>query len=130
MNDDELKIRLQHAWRSNESAPPEFDAMWDAAESQAQRRTPWRAIAAGIGTIAVIILVGVNQLPESANAPDNVPRAATNGDDWVLDIDQSLLNATAWSAPSDALLPEADPDIFSTIPTIFESTDTEVDALL
>ena len=72
----------------------------------------------------------VGEDPLAVVDPQCRPPAADQDDSWILAIDDSLLNATAWSAPSDALLPESDPDIFTTLPMLFESTETEVDALL
>jgi hypothetical protein len=120
MNDDELKAELKSAWQSRDASPPDFDQMWDAAAAKAQPRRPWRAIAAGLGAIAFVFALSLSPGPDADDQADT----------WTLEIDQSLMNATVWSAPSDALLPDESSDIFSTLPVIFESTDLEVDALL
>ena len=130
MNDEELKLQLRRAYRSSDTAPPDFDLVWDAAEAQAHRRVPYRAIAAGIAAIAVVALIGLNQWPDSVTDADSNLFAAGQNDSWIAEIDMSLLNATAWSAPSDVLLPENELDIYTTLPTLIESTEMEVDALL
>lgn len=120
MNDKELKSRLQRAYRSADAAPPDFDSMWEAAAAQSSRRFRYRAIAAGIAVMAAVTVISVSQW--SGEVQQN--------DAWIADLNESLLNTTAWSAPSDVLLPRDEFDLYSTLPTLIESTDMEFETLL
>jgi hypothetical protein len=121
MNENELKSRLQRAYRAIDESPPGFDALWNAAEARSNTRRRYGFIAAGIAAAAAALFVGLNLLSGSRMDAD---------DAWIAGIDESLLNATVWIAPSDALLPENESDIYRSLPALFESTEMEVESLL
>ena len=128
MNDKDLQKHLRRGYvaasRNDRHATPDFDTVWDAAQAQHQsesrRRVPWPAVAAGLAAAAAIGLFSI------------VPRQQTidPNDVWLTGISDSVLNSAAWYAPSDVLLERDGPDIYSSLPSLFESTEPEVETLL
>ena len=97
--------------------PPAFDDVWAAAAARHalnRRRYAWVAAAASIAAVVVVALntVGVR--------PDETRFVEMN----------ELLGSTGWVAPSDALLPQREFDIYRELPTWIESTRSEDGALL
>ena len=120
MNDDDLKEQLQNALGVvHKQAPLAFDEVWAAAEMrhrQAGRRyRTFSGIAAAVAMVAIVAGLWPAQQTEMA-------------DEYL--IADSLLNLTQWSAPSDALMPQHQFDIYQEIPFLMESTDLEEGTLL
>jgi hypothetical protein len=106
-NDQELARAVRDASpRSVEPAP--FGPVFLAAEGEYQRSRrhyAWFASAAVISAaLYVAFSIGTPSLTES---------------DYVHLAD--LLNSTSWSAPSDALMPTYEIDIYQELPTLTES---------
>jgi hypothetical protein len=114
--DDELRDNLKQSWRAAaDREPPRFDAVWGAAEARYLRqRNIYRAAvaAAVIAVMAIVLKFGV---PTDETAYIEVAE---------------LLESTYWSAPSDALLPEKEFDIYEDMPSFIESTEPVGGALL
>lgn len=114
MKDEDFTLReaLQDEQQQMDGSAPDFAAVWAAAEAQAR---PRRRFAAPVA-VALIAIVAVSLLP-------------SNDDPNFVDLDE-LLGSTSWTAPSDALLPEHQIDIFREIPRLIESTEMLEGALL
>lgn len=112
--DQSLRTRVREAWPEPAQTPP-FDAAWAAAE----RRRAGRRYAYAIGAAAAAVVAAVIVL-FSSGAPVQ--------DSYVETAD--LMDSTYWTAPSDALLPDREFDIYQDMPVIFESTDPAEGALL
>lgn len=112
-DDKSLREAVRQSW-PNPSAPS-FEKTWSAAT---QRRAPRRrrygflAAAAALGAIGLITLNG--QAPEQ---------------NTYIEVAE-LLESTYWTAPSDALLPDRQFDIYQDMPEIFESTEPAGGTLL
>ena len=114
--DQRLAKYLRRAMPGTENIPG-FAETWNAAQARADqvRRRFHYAAAAAVGTLAIIVVA-------------NLPAPST---DALAYIDLSELeNTTYWSAPSDALLPESQFDIYQDMPTLMESTEAYGGALL
>jgi len=115
MNEQEIKERLKQAARAvQQDDTPSFDETWVVAESHfVKSRSGYRrygavaTIAAAIALAALTIVLWPAQQAELA-------------DDYF--IADALLNSTSWTAPSDALMPEHQFDIYQGIPLLDEST--------
>jgi len=90
---------------------PDFEVVWAAANVQAgTRRRRQRALAGFVAAAAIVaIVVGLLVSPE---------------DEWIYIDADDLLETTAWSAPSDSLLPVHQFDIYQDFPVLIESTET------
>ena len=107
--DKQLADRLRRFWQRDETADtPPFDGVWSAAEQRySESRRRYRRLAS-VAAIVAGIVVGLNlQKP---------------ADEWVFIEMDELLGSTHWSAPSDALLPAREFDIYQDMPVLFEST--------
>ncbi len=114
--DDTLGDNLKRSWRATVGRePPSFDAAWHAAETRHLRRRRIRhtAIAAAFVMVGAIVL-----------------KSGVPTDDAAYIEIAELLESTNWSAPSDALLPEREFDIYEDIPSFIESTEPVGGALL
>ena len=114
--DDMLRDNLQRSWRATvDREPSGFDAVWHAAETHNMRRRCVRhaAVAAGIVTVMALVL-----------------KSGVPSDDTAYIEIAELFESTSWSAPSDALLPEREFDIYEDIPSFIESTEPVGGALL
>ena len=123
MNENEIKEKLkQAAQAAQKDDMPSFDETWVVAETHfVQSRSRYRrygalaTVAAAIGVVAMTIALWPAQQAELS-------------DDYF--IADALLNSTSWTAPSDALMPERQFDIYQGIPLLDESTNTYEGSLL
>ncbi|MGI9202551.1 MAG: hypothetical protein ACR2Q3_00995 [Woeseiaceae bacterium] len=113
MNEREIREKLKQAANAaQKDNTPSFDETWVIAESHIAESGSgygrYGAIAAAaIALIAVTIALWPAQQADLA-------------DDYF--IADALLNSTSWTAPSDALMPEHQFDIYQGIPLLDEST--------
>lgn len=119
MNDEQLKNELQSAFDSAEGKPPLFKETWAAAETQHARNRQRNKAVAGLAAAAAVLAVTVLLWPA---------QQAEITDEFM--IADSLLNSTSWFAPSDALLPEHQFDIYRDIPVLNGSTISREGTLL
>ena len=120
MSDNDIKEFVKDAHGAvRRPEPPAFDRVWAAAESQhlieRRRYAIFSGIAAALAMVAIVAGLWSSQ-------------EAGMSDDYL--IADSLLNTTQWSAPSDALMPTHEFDIYQEIPFLMESTDLEEGTLL
>lgn len=111
--DKSLREVVRQSWP--DSAAPSFEKTWSAAGQQhasGRRRYAYFAAAAVAAAVALIAL----------NGP--VPEQNT-----YIEVAE-LLESTYWTAPSDALLPDRQFDIYQDMPEIFESTEPAGGTLL
>lgn len=105
--ENKLRDRIRVALRRGEGNAS-FDELWQRAEAahaaSRRRYTRFAAAAAIIATVAVV--VGIQ---------------ARIGEPAYIDAAE-LLGSTSWSAPSDALMPDREFDIYQELPVLFEST--------
>lgn len=113
--DDEMLARALRKAQVAGSAPP-FAALFRAAERRIRIRRRMQFTA--VGAAAVIALVAVYLQPVDRH------------DDFIYVDREELAASTSWSAPSDALLPTHEFDIYQEIPRLFESTEADGGALL
>ena len=113
MSDDDIEDVLRNALGAvHKAEPPVFDDVWCAAEQRHQRSRRRYATFSGVAAALAVVAV-VAGLWSSQQAGMN--------DDYL--IADSLLNSIQWSAPSDALMPQHQIDIYQEIPFLMESTD-------
>jgi len=120
MSDNDIREALKYAHGAvRRPEAPAFDKVWAAAKSQhlkeRQRYATFSGMAAALAMIAIVAGLWSSQEAETS-------------DDYL--IADSLLNTTQWSAPSDALMPTHEFDIYREIPFLMESTDLEEGTLL
>jgi len=121
MNDDDIRKKLkQAAEAAQRDETPSFDETWVVAESQFVRSRSRLQRFGGAAAAAVFVLALTIALWPTQNAELN--------DDYF--IADALLNSTSWTAPSDALMPEHQFDIYQGIPLLDESTNTYEGSLL
>ena len=117
MSEQELKRRLQNAMP--EKPVPGFEAVWARAEDEVRqsrkRYAVFSALAASLA-LAAIIAAPWNSQQEFA------------ADEYL--IADSILNRTQWIAPSDALMPRRQFDIYRDMPLQMESTEFSEGTLL
>ena len=116
MQDDDrtLKNTVQRSFPPD-AEPPPFDSTLAAAEARSSRpRHRYTAVAAGLALVAGLLVLN----PGNAPTPDESSLSA------------ELMNSTHWSAPSDALLPTYEFDIYRDLPALSPSTDVGDGALL
>ncbi len=122
MQDSDKAIRdeIRQAWpAASGDAEPSFETTWQAAQRQhAVARRRYRRFAGAAAVVAVAV-IAVN-FAFYAQPPA--------GESYVEVAD--LLDSTYWTAPSDALLPDRQFDIYQDMPVIFESTEPAGGALL
>ena len=108
MNDEELKNALKGAYQVAEGKPPSFEETMTAAERRIGGSGARLKVIAGMAAAVVVALV---------LWPAREPELT---DEFL--IADSLLNSTTWMAPSDALMPEHQFDIYQETPFLNEST--------
>lgn len=115
MNEKEIKEKLkQAAQAAQKDDTPSFDETWVIAESHfVESRSRYRRYGAIVAAAAAIALVAMTIALWPA-------QQAELADDYL--IADALLNSTSWTAPSDALMPEHQFDIYQGIPLLDEST--------
>jgi hypothetical protein len=120
VNDSELKDRLKEAFGAqHRQEAPAFDKVWAAAGMQHDEARRLYATFTGIAaTLAIVAVVAALWSSEESAVSDEYL------------IADSLLNATQWSAPSDALMPQHEFDIYREVPFPMESTNTDEGSLL
>jgi hypothetical protein len=105
MNDPDqpaLRELLRTELRADEDRAPDFDAVWSAAAARHHRERT-RSLTARIGALAAVIAFAFLATRAVRHAKN--PRAiATTDLPW-----RSAVLLTEWRAPTDALLPAAEP---------------------
>lgn len=105
MNDSDqpaLRELLRAELRADEDRAPDFGAIWSAAAARHHRERT-RSVLARIGALAAVIAFAF--LATHAFRPAKNPRAIAKADlPW-----RSAVLLTEWRAPTDALLPPAEP---------------------
>ena len=116
-SDKQLADRLRRFWQRDETAEtPPFDAVWSAAEQHnSGSRRRYRRLASVAAIVAGIVVAMNLQTPADESVYINMTE---------------LLGSTHWSAPSDALLPVREFDIYQDMPVLFESTEPAGGTLL
>jgi hypothetical protein len=117
VNDDELKQSLKRAFESAEGAPPDFGTMLSTADAGLRRKRMLVRLASGVAAAAFALFVGL----WSSDAPQPP-------DEYL--IADALMNSTAWSAPSDVLMPEHQFDVYREISFPVPSTNSQEGSLL
>ena len=113
-SDETLRTRVREAW-PQPTRPPSFDAAWAVAERRHRSRRYGYGIGAAAAAVAAAVIVLVNG-------------GAPVAERYIEVAD--LMDTTYWTAPSDALLPEREFDIYQDLPELFESTEPAEGALL
>ena len=111
--DNALRDAVRESWPTNRE--PSFEDTWQAAHRRygaGRRKYGYFAGAAAIAAAAVIAF--------NMQQPQQTP---------YIEVAE-LLETTYWTAPSDALLPDRQFDIYQDMPEIFESTEPAEGALL
>ena len=111
--DQDLREAVSRSWP--DAGEPSFAETWAAARrrhSAGRRKYPYLAAAAAVAAVATIAF--------SLQAPEQ---------SRYIEV-ADLLESTYWVAPSDALLPDRQFDIYQDMPEIFESTDSAGGTLL
>lgn len=120
MSEKELQDKVGEALLNASShAVPDFEQVWSAAEREVQRSRRRYATFGGIAAALAVVTIVVGNW--NAQTPDS-------GDDYL--IADAILNSTQWLAPSDALMPQHQFDIYQEIPFLGESTDIQDGSLL
>jgi len=120
MNDEKLKQQLQDSLQSMQGDDaPEFDAMWSNAEKHHHASKLRYQRFAGFASAAAVAVIAFMLWPLNGN----------NGVDSYLTV-EDLMRSTQWVAPSDALLPDHQFDIYSELPVIIETNDLDEGSLL
>jgi len=120
MSDDNIQNVLKDALSAaHQESPPTFDVVWTAAERRHRRSRRRYAAFGGIAAAAVMVAVVTGLWPSQETALT---------DEYL--IADALLNATQWSAPSDALMPQHRYDVYREIPFLLESTELNEGSLL
>ena len=105
MNDPDqpaLRELLRTELRADEDRAPDFDTVWSATAARRHRERT-RSVLAGVAALAAVIVFAFLATP--AFRPAKNPRAiATTDLPW-----RSSVLLTEWRAPTDALLPAAEP---------------------
>ena len=113
-NDDKaLADSVRRSWVTG--GEPSFEETWQAARQRhAAGRRHYGRFATAAAIVAAVVVAFNMQAPQQ---PSYIEVA-------------ELLESTYWSAPSDALLPDRQFDIYQDMPVIFESTEPAGGALL
>ena len=120
MSDNDIRDALQDALGAvHRQQPTAFDDVWSAAELRHQRAKRRYATFTGIAAALAMITVVAGLMSS---------QEARMTDEYL--IADSLLNATQWTAPSDALMPQHQFDIYQEVPVLMESTDLDEGTLL
>ncbi len=121
MDDNQIREEIKKAAEATQTVSriPSFDETWVIAEAEVARTTKPRQRYVGWVAAAAVVVLAVVLLPSQKKELS---------DDYM--IADALLNSTSWSAPSDALLPEHQFDIYQEIPFLLESTNGQDGSLL
>ena len=112
-SDKALRRAVRDSWPAGKE--PAFDTTWQAAEERhARGRRRYRYLAGAAAIVAAAVIAIYGQAPQE---PAYIEVA-------------DLLDSTWWSAPSDALLPDRQFDIYQDMPEVFESTEPAGGSLL
>jgi hypothetical protein len=121
MQDSEKALRdqVRQSWTGIDDgcgdAGSSFETTWQAAQARhSAGRRRYRRFAGAAAFVAAVVVALYAQPP----ARDSYIEVA------------DLLESTYWTAPSDALLPDRQFDIYQDMPVIFESTEPARGALL
>ncbi|MCH9695676.1 MAG: hypothetical protein K0U72_14270 [Gammaproteobacteria bacterium] len=113
--DQQLQKMLSRAQKQVDAVTPPFVSSFAAAEQSLQSASRRRYF--GLGATAAIMAVSVGLIFKAPNEMAYV------------DVD-AFMNTTHWVAPSDALLPARQFDIYHEVPRLIESTEPLDGALL
>jgi len=114
-SDKALRDQVRQGWIGIGDAEPSFEMTWQAAQQRhAAGRLHYRRFAGAAAIVAAAVIAMYAQPPA--------------GESYIEVAD--LLESTYWTAPSDALLPNRQFDIYQDMPVIFESTEPAGGALL
>jgi hypothetical protein len=114
-SDKALRDQVRQGWIGIGDAEPSFETTWQAAQQRhAAGRRRYRRFAGAAAVVAAVVIAVYAQPPA--------------GQSYIEVAD--LLESTYWTAPSDALLPDRQFDIYQDMPVIFESTESAGGALL
>ncbi len=115
MNDEQLRKALGEVM-DRDAQPPDFDAVWRAAEARNLSNRSWkRVVAAAAATLAALaVAVSLNLREEGGT---------------MIEMNE-LLGSTSWQAPSDVLLPDYQTDIYQDMPDLIEYGNATEEAFL
>ena len=114
-SDKRLRDQVRQGWTGTGDAGSSFETTWQAAQQRhAAGRRLYRRVAGAAAVVAAVVIAVYGQPPAAESYIE------------VAD----LLESTYWTAPSDALLPDRQFDIYQDMPVIFESTEPAGGALL
>ena len=118
-SDERLREQVSRAWQNAAGGGhPAFDELWHAALQQHDNSRQHYRRFASVAAIVAAVVVGLNlQTPTPMGESPYIEMT-------------DLLDSTYWTAPSDALLPEREFDIYHDMPVLFESTEPVGGALL
>jgi len=121
MDDKQIRDEVRKAAEATQTVSriPSFDETWVIAEAEAARMAKPRWHVGGVFVAAAVLALLVAIWPG---------RQDELSDDYM--IADALLNSTSWTAPSDALLPNNQFDIYQEIPFLIESTNEQDGSLL
>jgi len=120
MNDEQFEKYLRDELnRRPEAGTPRFETTLTVAAGRLERRARRRRIGSGIAAV-VAIAAGAFILWPSQQGQLPVEYLT----------EHALLESTAWVAPSDALLPHSDIDIYRDLPVLMEVNDMQEGTLL
>lgn len=120
MKEADIRRSLKRAFDSEHvNDAPDFDEVWakaEAAHRDSQRKV---RLIGGVAAVLALAVIAATLWPS---------QQAELSDDYL--IADALMNSTLWSAPSDALMPEHQFDIYQEIPFLIESTNSLEGTLL
>lgn len=117
-SDTAMRKALRHGQAAAEQGRIRaFDDLWAAAEQRAARSRQRHRAGAITAAVAILAVVTVGVL---------LPR----GSEWLYVDPDEIVSKTSWVAPSDALLPKQQFDIYEEIPVLIESTGANGGTLL
>lgn len=113
-SDETLRTRVREAWPEPAQLPA-FHSAWAMAERRHRGRRHKYGMGAAAAAVAAAVIVLMNS-------------GAPVAERYIELAD--LMDSTYWTAPSDALLPDREFDIYQDLPELFESTEPAEGALL
>lgn len=109
----DLDKQLDAAFRSKQTAAPDFADTFRRAEQSAGRRS--QVLRTGLPVAAAIAVAAI-----IVTQPEPAPGLVSEAE---------LLGSTSWTAPSDELLPTRRFDIYRDLPDLVESTNVDGETL-